>query len=56
MSILKVLSNHAKTDKILLPAFDKVVAATGRFAPISVSSAWSSGLMPNYLRSSIALL
>jgi hypothetical protein len=39
MSSLKVLSNHAKTDRILLYTFDKVVAATGRFIPVSVSSA-----------------
>jgi hypothetical protein len=39
MSSLKALSNHAKTDRILLSAFDTVVAATGRFVPISVSSA-----------------
>jgi hypothetical protein len=40
MSSLKVLSNHAKTYKILfLSAFDKVVAATGRNVLISVSSA-----------------
>jgi hypothetical protein len=39
MSSLKVLSNHAKIERILfLSAFDKVVAATGRFVPISVSS------------------
>jgi hypothetical protein len=39
MGSLKVLSNHAKYDKILLSAFDKVVAATGRFVPVFVSSA-----------------
>jgi hypothetical protein len=39
MSSLKVLSNHAKTNRILLSAFDKVVAATRRFIPVSVSSA-----------------
>jgi hypothetical protein len=39
MSSLKVLSNHAKTDIILFSAFDKVVAATGRFVSVSVSSA-----------------
>jgi hypothetical protein len=39
MSRLKVLSNNAKTDRILLSGFDKVVAATGRFVPVFVSSA-----------------
>jgi hypothetical protein len=39
MSSLKVLSNYAKTDRILLSAFVKVVAATGRFVPVFVSSA-----------------
>jgi hypothetical protein len=39
MSRLKVLSNHAKTDRILLSAFDKVVAAMERFVPVFVSSA-----------------
>jgi hypothetical protein len=39
MSSLKVLSNHAKTNRNLLSAFDKVVAATGRFIPVYVSSA-----------------
>jgi hypothetical protein len=34
-----VLSNHAKTSRILLSSFDKVVAAMGRFVPVSVSSA-----------------
>jgi hypothetical protein len=39
MSSLKVLSNHAKNDRILLSALDKVVVAMGRFIPVSVSSA-----------------
>jgi hypothetical protein len=40
MSSLKVLSNNAKTNRnFFLSAFDRVVAATGRFVPVLVSSA-----------------